>query len=100
MIDPSSTVDPSANLTPPVLVGTGCRIGRKTTLKGPVILGNGCIIGDGARLENSILWDNITVGRTAYITNSIIASGDNIKEKARLIGETINHDAPADAGGK
>jgi NDP-sugar pyrophosphorylase family protein len=51
-------------------------------------------------LENSILWDNITVGRAASITNSIVASGANIEDKACLDGQTINYDAPAQSGGK
>jgi NDP-sugar pyrophosphorylase family protein len=82
------------------MIGAGCKIEENVELTGPVILGKGCNIKKGARIVNSILWDDITVGEEALITNSIIASGDNIKDGIRIDGLTINHEAPAEAGGK
>lgn len=99
-IAPTSRVDPSARLTAPILIGDGCQIGYNVQLKGPLVIGNNCIIQENACIDNSLLWDNITVGDAASITNSIIASGAKIEGKTRLDGETMNQYAPADAGGK
>jgi len=97
---PGTNVHTAARITGPAMIGAGCKIEENVELTGPVILGKGCNIKKGARIVNSILWDDITVGEEALITNSIIASGDNIKDGIRIDGLTINHEAPAEAGGK
>jgi mannose-1-phosphate guanylyltransferase len=98
--DPSANIHPSARLTAPVMIGANCNIAEGVELTGPVILGKGCIINRNSRLQNTVLWDNIFVGETSSITNSIIASGAKIKDKSCLDGQTINPEAPADPGGK
>lgn len=95
-----TTIASSTNLTGPIITGTGCVIEENVELCGPVVLGNDCHIKEGARIANSILWDNITIGVKTSVTNSIIASGDNIENKISIDGLTINHEAPAETGGK
>ena len=95
-----TNVHTAARITGPVMMGAGCKIEENVELMGPVILGKGCNVKKGARIVNSILWDNITVGEEAAIINSIIASGDKIENKIRIEGLTINHEAPAGNGGK
>ena len=97
---PGTNVHTTARITGPILIGAGCKIGENVELTGPVIFGRGCHVKKGTRITNSILWDNIVIGEEALITNSIIASGDNIKDGIRIDGLTINHEAPAEAGGK
>jgi len=89
-IDGVSNVHPGAKLTGPLLIDRDCRVDQEVEIHGPVVIGAGCHIHSKAVIENSILWENITVGVDARIFNSVIASGANIKDKARLEGETIN----------
>ncbi len=96
---PGTNIHASARVNGPILIGARCIIEEKVELTGPVILGKGCRIKKGALIENSILWDDITIGEEALITNSIIASGDKIENKIRIEGLTINHEAPAGNGG-
>jgi mannose-1-phosphate guanylyltransferase len=100
LIDPTAEVHASAQLTAPIMIGADCIIGKNVRLTGPVIVGKGCNINDNSRLQDSVLWDHITIGKAASVTNCIIASGAKIKDKARLEGQTVNHDAPAGTGGK
>jgi mannose-1-phosphate guanylyltransferase len=97
---PATTTHKNAKIKAPVMMGEGCRIEENVDMTGLVILGKGCHIKKGARISNSVLWDNIVVGEGASITNSIIASGDKIERNTRIDGLTINHEAPAEAGGK
>jgi NDP-sugar pyrophosphorylase family protein len=69
-------------------VETGVRI------TGPSVIGRGCRICKNAVIENSLLWDDITVGEGSIIINSIIASGAKIDNRQRLEGRTINPKAP------
>jgi len=95
-----ANVHTTTRITGPVLIGAGCIIEEKVELTGPVIFGKGCHVKKGARIANSILWDNIVIGEEALITRCIIASGDNIENRIQIDGLTINHEAPAENGGK
>ena len=89
-------IHPSARLTGPVMLAGGCRVGANVCITGPAVIGRSCQIYGGAVIENSLLWEDITVGEGAIIINSIIASGAKIIENSRLEGQTINQDAPSD----
>jgi len=88
-------IHPSNRLTGPVMLAGGCRVDADVQITGPSVLGRGCRISRGAVIENSILWDDVTVGEGAIIINSIIASGAKIDKGQRLEGQTINQQAPA-----
>jgi mannose-1-phosphate guanylyltransferase len=68
------TVHPSVTITPPVIIGDGCRVGQGVRLTGPVVMGQDCRLDEGAIVENAVLWDNITVGSNARLANCIISS--------------------------
>ncbi|HMO80173.1 MAG TPA: NDP-sugar synthase [Pyrinomonadaceae bacterium] len=45
-----------------------------------VLTGTGCEIAPGSRIRDSILWDNITVGREVQLYRTVIADGVTIPE--------------------
>jgi mannose-1-phosphate guanylyltransferase len=86
----------SARLSGPIMIAGGCKVGANASVTGPAVIGRGCLISRDAVIENSLLWDDITVGEGTIIINSIIAGGAKIKGNTRLEGQTINQDAPSD----
>jgi mannose-1-phosphate guanylyltransferase len=94
IIDEGCEIHPSARLTGPVMLADACSVGAGAQITGPTVLGRGCRIAGGAVIENSLLWDDITVAEGAVIINCIIASGAKIDKGQRLEGQTINHRAP------
>ncbi len=64
---------------------------------GRVSLGNNCNIDSSAIIENSVVWDNVTIGKGARVINSVI--GDNVKvgegesfENVAVVrGDMLNH---------
>ncbi|HTY81727.1 MAG TPA: NDP-sugar synthase, partial [Dehalococcoidales bacterium] len=74
-------IHPSAKLNSPVIIGGGCRIGAGARITGPVVMGPGCSIEDGAVVENSILWDNVTVRTNRVLSHCIACSCTVIQEK-------------------
>jgi mannose-1-phosphate guanylyltransferase len=76
------------------MLAEGCSVGAEARISGPAVLGRGCRIARGAVIENSLLWEEITVAEDAIIINSIIASGAKINKGQRLQGQTINQRAP------
>ena len=88
-IDKQSSVHPQAELTGPILVDKDCTIGNGVHLKGPVVIGQECKIRDAAIIENSILWQNVTVGEQASLKDCIVASDSYIENNACLECATV-----------
>jgi mannose-1-phosphate guanylyltransferase len=89
-------VHPSARISGPAVIGGDCSIGEDAIITGPAVIGRGCRIGKKAAIVNSVLWDDIIIGTAASVIGSIIASGANIVENARLEDLAINQAAPSD----
>jgi len=89
-------VHPSARISGPAVIGGDCNISEDAIITGPAVIGRNCRIGKKAVIEDSVLWDNIFIGAGACVIGSIIASGANIIENARLEDLTVNQAAPSD----
>jgi mannose-1-phosphate guanylyltransferase len=80
-------------------VGEGVVIDPSAKIGPNVVLGHGCKIGARARIADSILWDNVTVGEDAAIDEAIIAGGSSIGPRAVVSrGSVIGHDAVVEPG--
>jgi mannose-1-phosphate guanylyltransferase len=79
-----SEVHPSAKITGPVLIDSGSKIGPGASVKGPVIIGKGCVVGDNASLENTILWENISIGKNSRLEKCIIAGNTIIEDNSKI----------------
>jgi len=88
-IDQQSSIHPKSKLAGPVLVDKYCKIGAGVELKGPVVVGQGCEIGNDAFIENSVLWQNVTIGRKAVLKDSIVASCSCIDNNEAITGAVI-----------
>jgi mannose-1-phosphate guanylyltransferase len=88
-INEGASVNPKAKLTGPILVDGDCTISKGAQLKGPVAVGTGCIIKDDAIIENSILWQNVTIGERATLKDCIVASNSYIDNNACVECATI-----------
>ncbi len=64
-------------------------------------VGEGCDVADNAVIERSILWDRVTVGAGARLTNCIVADDVAIPEGARYENRVLiaRKDAPASSSG-
>jgi len=88
-VNRQASVHPQTKLTPPILVDGDCSINKGAQLKGPVIIGAGCTIKDNAIIENSILWQNVTIGEQAVLKDCIVASNSYIDNNACIECTTI-----------
>jgi len=88
-IDKRSSVNPQAKLTAPILVDRDCIVGKGVQVKGPVIIGAGCKINNGATIENSILWQDVTIGEQAVLKDCIVVSNSYIENNACIECATI-----------
>ena len=71
-------VHPSAVITGPVVIGGDTKIGERVSVRGPVVVGPGCRIDNGARIENTILWNDVHIGAGARLGNCIIGGNSAV----------------------
>jgi mannose-1-phosphate guanylyltransferase len=72
-----------------LLIGKGTRIGRGVQLIGDVSIGRRCRIGDGARIQNSIVLDDVRIGKGTQVTESILSYRCRIGDHSALEAGTI-----------
>jgi mannose-1-phosphate guanylyltransferase len=78
-----------AELTPPVLIGKGCRIADMVRVGPSVAVGNHCQIGQGAVVENSVIWNDVVVGQEAQVKGSILGHRTTIEKGSQLQGMVV-----------
>jgi glucose-1-phosphate thymidylyltransferase len=89
----SGTIEPNVTIRGHVSIGEGCTIRSGAYLQGPLVLGAGCEIGPHAVLlpstslgknvrigaltmvANSILMDDVSIGPSSVVQDSVVASG-------------------------
>jgi mannose-1-phosphate guanylyltransferase len=62
-----------AEVTAPVLVGTGVEIGAGVRIEGPAIVGDGCRIGDGSVVRDAILLEGAELPPKSILVGGIAA---------------------------
>ncbi len=70
-IQPGATVDPSAFVAGPSVIGVGARIGARARVEASV-LGPGTIVGEGANLLRSVVLRGATVAPGARVTDEVV----------------------------
>ncbi len=90
----SAKIDNKCNIEDTAVVGSNTIIESNVQLKEKNIVGNNCVIKSGAKLSNSIVWDNVVIEEDAILEDCIIADGAVIKRDAKVAsGEVIAKDA-------
>ena len=79
----------SSIIIPPALVGRNCHIEENAKIGPHSVIGPNCKIESGALVENSILWQGVTIGANATVKNSIIAQNRIIESGRRINDESI-----------
>lgn len=83
-VEDSAFVDPDALITGPVFIGANCRVGNKARLEPYTVLGSGCLIQERASLKRSVLWDNVYVGTGAALRGAVLCSRARVEAGAGI----------------
>jgi mannose-1-phosphate guanylyltransferase len=60
------------NITPPVIISSGCEIQNGATITGPALIGSNCKIESEAVISQSLVCDYIHISGAAYIDNKTV----------------------------
>jgi mannose-1-phosphate guanylyltransferase len=76
-------------VVPPAVVGAGSTIAKGAHIGSLVVLGERVTVGAGARVERSVVLDDVTVGAGAVLTDCIVAPGATIADGAVVRGGAV-----------
>lgn len=76
----ASSLD-GAEVTAPVLVGTGVEVGADVRIEGPAIIGDGCRIGDSAIIRDSILLEGAELPPKSILIGGIAAKSPSQNDR-------------------
>jgi NDP-sugar pyrophosphorylase family protein len=82
--DGEISVAATASIEAPALVGRGSRVEADARVGPWTVLGERCWIGPGARVERAVLWDGVTVGARAVLSECVVGADVSIGAGARV----------------
>ena len=82
-------IDASAVITAPVVIDSGCRIGRGVRITGPSAIGRDCRLEDGVTLENAVIWDRVNIGANASVNVCIISNDVVIGNNRNIVDSVV-----------
>jgi NDP-sugar pyrophosphorylase family protein len=76
-------------IIPPVLVGRNCHIAENAKIGPHSVIGQNCKIESGAVVENSVLWEGVTIGADSNVKNCVIVQNRTIESGRSINDESI-----------
>jgi mannose-1-phosphate guanylyltransferase len=67
-----------------VIIGDNCKIASGVKITGPVVIGPNCKIGEDTTVKDSVVWHDITIGKSVAIKSSILADNCKIGDDCSL----------------
>ncbi len=78
-----------ARIVPPVVIGDGVSIGRRSHIGPLVVLGNGVKIAEGVRIERAVVLDGAEIGDRCEIADAVIDAGAQIGAGSTVRNRTM-----------
>ncbi|HEY9679033.1 MAG TPA: sugar phosphate nucleotidyltransferase [Drouetiella sp.] len=82
-------IDSSVKLTPPVIIGENCRIGRDTEIGAYSCIGDNVVVQERVNMKQPVIWSNCYVGNNAQLRASIVCDNSTIHNGAELLEGAI-----------
>ena len=80
VVDKNCKIDKTVKFIGKSIIGKNCKIGKNVVIDNGTVIGNNVQIQDDAIIKDSIIWDNVVIGKYARLYSSIV----NIKVPNRL----------------
>lgn len=92
-------IEPGVHLSGPIKIGFGTILKSGVYIEGPVEIGKNCVLGPNCYLrKHTTLEDNVKIGASVEIKNSIVGSGSKIPHLSYIGDSVIGKNANIGAG--
>lgn len=85
-------IDNDCEIYPPAIIGDSCRISKGAVIDRYSVIGPGCYVGEGARISRSIVWNNTSIHKNAYLRSCVIGARCEVGEKCTVLDGAIISD--------
>ncbi len=83
-IGENSILEEHVTLSPPVFIGSNCYIGDKAALGPGCVVGHGTVVEKGAKITESVLWNNSSLAPAVMIEHSILCDKLQLQKGASV----------------
>ncbi len=98
IVDPTATVDPSARLVAPVLIGPQAIIAADAEVGPNCVIGAGATVGERATIVNAVLLDAAAVSAQARVSRSVLGRRATVGERADIVNCVLGTDETIGSG--
>ncbi|MFP5271836.1 sugar phosphate nucleotidyltransferase [Coleofasciculus sp.] len=81
----NTSIDATAKIETPALIGSNCRIGPGVNIEAGTIIGDNVTVGAYADLKRPILWNGSIIGDEVHLRACVIARGTRVDRRAHVL---------------
>lgn len=97
---PGCRIHQTAELKGRIIMGDSCAVEPGAKLTGPLVMGSHCRIGRDAIVNDSVLWNNVTVGARASLRSCVIANNCLLGIETHLVDVVLGDHIIIEPGSK
>jgi mannose-1-phosphate guanylyltransferase len=97
-IGEESRVHTTSRMSGKVVIAPGCLVGGRACIAGPAVIGPRCVLDDESRIEDSVIWHDVFIGRGTCIISSVIANNCYIGANCVVEGAVVADHVTIDPG--
>jgi mannose-1-phosphate guanylyltransferase / phosphomannomutase len=88
-IGANSTIDETAVIVPPVVIGRNCKVKRGARIGPYSVLGDNTLVEEEATVERSVVWDSAYIGSAVSVRSAVIGSRVTIKRDCVISEDAV-----------
>jgi mannose-1-phosphate guanylyltransferase/phosphomannomutase len=88
-IGPNTSIDETASIVPPVVIGRNCKIKRGAKVGPYTVLGDNTLVEEEANVERSIIWDSVYIGAAVNVRSAVVGTRATIKRDCIISEDAV-----------
>ena len=80
-----STIDPTAKLSGPLVIGKHCQIGANVQMTAGTVIGDNVIVGAGSSLKRPVIWNNVYIAEGVALRGCVIGKNTSLKRSCEVL---------------
>lgn len=85
----NSTIDETAVIVPPVVIGRNCKIKKGARIGPYTVLGDNTLVEEDATVERSVVWDSAYIGNSVSVRSAVIGTRVTIKRDSVISEDAV-----------
>jgi mannose-1-phosphate guanylyltransferase/phosphomannomutase len=93
-VEEGAVISEEAIVNGPALIGGNCQIGAGARVEPLTVLGKGCLVQERASIKRCVIWNNVFIGRDAALRGAVVGSRVQVQAGAGIYeGAVVGEDS-------